>query len=170
MPEFSLAKKDRGKSSKRNFVIYLMNCYFNGPKNNYCSKSILKYVKDVNQIASLDWSNVRQYKESKSAKRVHFDSLLFFLVRADEKTETKNKDNGDKSLDSIPQNEHLSQEPSQKPKKKKKTDKKGKIESKSNKELTAKKQAYDQQMEKDQEKEGLPNKPVDKVAKKRKIA
>ncbi|KAJ8425632.1 hypothetical protein Cgig2_024287 [Carnegiea gigantea] len=43
------------------------------------NKSILKYVKDVNQIASLDWfifvlqkliTSVSQYKESKSAKEV----------------------------------------------------------------------------------------------------
>ncbi|KAJ8425626.1 hypothetical protein Cgig2_024281 [Carnegiea gigantea] len=56
MPEFSVAKKVRGKSFKRNFIIYLVNCFFSGPKNCYCSKSIVKYVKDVNQIASLDWS------------------------------------------------------------------------------------------------------------------
>ncbi|KAJ8419720.1 hypothetical protein Cgig2_020781 [Carnegiea gigantea] len=55
MPEFFLAKKDGGKGFKRNFIIYLLNCFFSGPKNSYYSKSILKYVKDVNQIASLDW-------------------------------------------------------------------------------------------------------------------
>ncbi|KAJ8425629.1 hypothetical protein Cgig2_024284 [Carnegiea gigantea] len=56
MPEFSLAKKDKGESFKRNFIIYLVTFHFSGPKNSYCSKSILKYVKDVNQIASLHWS------------------------------------------------------------------------------------------------------------------
>ncbi|KAJ8423746.1 hypothetical protein Cgig2_031336 [Carnegiea gigantea] len=47
---------------------------FHGPKNRYYSKSILKYVKDVNQITSLDWckfvvlkliSNVRHYKDNR---------------------------------------------------------------------------------------------------------
>ncbi|KAJ8430761.1 hypothetical protein Cgig2_009066 [Carnegiea gigantea] len=88
-PEFILAKKDSGKSFKRNFIIYLVNCFFSGPTNRYCSKSILKYVKDVNHIASLDWCNfvvqkliisVRQYNESKSMKGVHFDGPLFFLM------------------------------------------------------------------------------------------
>ncbi|KAJ8422131.1 hypothetical protein Cgig2_024218 [Carnegiea gigantea] len=58
-------------------------------KNCYCSKFIMKYVKDVNQIASPDWcqfimdkliSSVRNYKESKAVKGVHSDSLLFFLI------------------------------------------------------------------------------------------
>ncbi|KAJ8427310.1 hypothetical protein Cgig2_032959 [Carnegiea gigantea] len=48
-------KKDSGERFRRNFTIYLVNYFFSGPKNRYCSKSILKYVKDVNQIASLDW-------------------------------------------------------------------------------------------------------------------
>ncbi|KAJ8425375.1 hypothetical protein Cgig2_011759 [Carnegiea gigantea] len=43
------------ESFKRNFVIYLVNYFFNGSKNCYCSKSVLKYVKDVKRIASLDW-------------------------------------------------------------------------------------------------------------------
>ncbi|KAJ8420610.1 LOW QUALITY PROTEIN: hypothetical protein Cgig2_023944 [Carnegiea gigantea] len=55
MPEFILAKKDGGECFKGNFIIYLVNCFFSRPKNRYCSKSILKYIKDVNQIASLDW-------------------------------------------------------------------------------------------------------------------
>ncbi|KAJ8445639.1 hypothetical protein Cgig2_018580 [Carnegiea gigantea] len=46
MPEFILAQKDGGESSKRNFIIYLVNCFFSGPKNCYRSKSILKYLKD----------------------------------------------------------------------------------------------------------------------------
>ncbi|KAJ8420870.1 hypothetical protein Cgig2_023870 [Carnegiea gigantea] len=50
MPEFILAKKDEGKSFKRNFIIYLVNCFFSGPKNRYCNKFILKYVKDVSVI------------------------------------------------------------------------------------------------------------------------
>ncbi|KAJ8420503.1 hypothetical protein Cgig2_024708 [Carnegiea gigantea] len=54
-PEFILAKKDRDESFKRNFIIYLANCFFSEPKNRYYSKSILKYVKEVNQITSLDW-------------------------------------------------------------------------------------------------------------------
>ncbi|KAJ8424214.1 hypothetical protein Cgig2_033098 [Carnegiea gigantea] len=54
MLEFILAKKDKGESFKRNFIIYLVNCCFNGPKNRYCRKSILKFIKDINQIASLD--------------------------------------------------------------------------------------------------------------------
>ncbi|KAJ8425639.1 hypothetical protein Cgig2_024294 [Carnegiea gigantea] len=57
--------------------------------NYYYSKYILKYVKDVSQIASLDWwqfildkliTNIRHYKESKATKGVHFDNLLFFLI------------------------------------------------------------------------------------------
>ncbi|KAJ8432171.1 hypothetical protein Cgig2_029012 [Carnegiea gigantea] len=55
MWEFIPAKKDGGESFKRNFIIYLLNCFFRGPNNRYCSKSILKYVKEMNQIASLDW-------------------------------------------------------------------------------------------------------------------
>ncbi|KAJ8429513.1 LOW QUALITY PROTEIN: hypothetical protein Cgig2_016245 [Carnegiea gigantea] len=89
MPEFILAKKYGGKSFKGNFIIYLVNYFFSGSKNCYCGKSILKYVKDVNQIAFLDWCKfvvqkliiiMRHYKESKSTKGVHFDSLLLFLM------------------------------------------------------------------------------------------
>ncbi|KAJ8434370.1 hypothetical protein Cgig2_031616 [Carnegiea gigantea] len=89
MLEFILAKKDSGVSFRRNLIIYLVNYFFSGPKNRYYRKSILKYVKDVNQIASLDWCkfvvqklirSVRHYKESKSAKGVHFNGLLFFLM------------------------------------------------------------------------------------------
>ncbi|KAJ8421090.1 hypothetical protein Cgig2_025553 [Carnegiea gigantea] len=70
IPEFILAKKDEGESFKRNFIVYLVNCFFNRAKNRYCSKSILKYVKDVNRFASLNWcqfvldkliSSVRHY-------------------------------------------------------------------------------------------------------------
>ncbi|KAJ8426846.1 hypothetical protein Cgig2_010868 [Carnegiea gigantea] len=50
MPVSILAKKDGGESFKRNFIIYLANCFFSRPKNCYYSKSILKYVKDVNQM------------------------------------------------------------------------------------------------------------------------
>jgi len=87
--KFILVKKDSGESFKRNFIMYLVNCFLSRLKNRYCSKSILKYVKDVNKIASLDWckftvhkliSSVRHYKESKSAKVVHFDGPLFFLM------------------------------------------------------------------------------------------
>ncbi|KAJ8430653.1 LOW QUALITY PROTEIN: hypothetical protein Cgig2_000644 [Carnegiea gigantea] len=46
MPKFILAKKDGGESFKRNFIIYLMNYFFSGSKNRYCSNSVLKYVKD----------------------------------------------------------------------------------------------------------------------------
>ncbi|KAJ8421368.1 LOW QUALITY PROTEIN: hypothetical protein Cgig2_025251 [Carnegiea gigantea] len=59
-------KKTGGESFKRNFIIYLVNCFINGPKNRYYSKSILKYVKEGSQIASLDYS--RRYKKSKAAK------------------------------------------------------------------------------------------------------
>ncbi|KAJ8420269.1 hypothetical protein Cgig2_004594 [Carnegiea gigantea] len=126
--EFILAKKDRGEGSKRNFIIYL------------------KLI-----------TSVRQYKESKSAKGVYYDGSLFCLMmlyldrKADEKTETKNKDNGDKSLGKLPQKKHFSQGLTQKHKKKKNADKKEKIESKSNEELTA-----------------IKHKPVDQVAEKRK--
>ena len=47
MPEFISAKKDSGENFKRNFIIYLVNYFFSGPKNRYYSKSILKYVKDM---------------------------------------------------------------------------------------------------------------------------
>ncbi|KAJ8425870.1 hypothetical protein Cgig2_028215 [Carnegiea gigantea] len=89
MLEFILAKKDGGESFKRNFIVYLVNYFFTGPKNRYCSKSILKYVKDIRHIVSLDWcqfildkliTSVRHYKESKADKGVHFDGLLFFLM------------------------------------------------------------------------------------------
>ncbi|KAJ8426636.1 hypothetical protein Cgig2_020572 [Carnegiea gigantea] len=43
------------ESFKRNFIIYLVNCFFNGSKNRCCSKSLLIYIKNVNWIASLDW-------------------------------------------------------------------------------------------------------------------
>ncbi|KAJ8433424.1 hypothetical protein Cgig2_024760 [Carnegiea gigantea] len=73
MPEFVLAKKDEGESFKRDFITYL---------NHYCSNSVLKYVKDVNRIALLDWcqfvldkliSSVRHYKKTKDAKDMHFN-------------------------------------------------------------------------------------------------
>ena len=54
MSLFNLAKKDGCESFKGNFIICLVNCFVSRPKNCYYSKSILKYVKDVNQIASLE--------------------------------------------------------------------------------------------------------------------
>ncbi|KAJ8434369.1 hypothetical protein Cgig2_031615 [Carnegiea gigantea] len=89
MPEFILSPQKWGESFNRNFIIYLVNCFFSGPKNRYCNKSILKYLKDVSQIPSLDWcqfvvdkliTSVRHYKESTAAKAGHFDGLLFFLM------------------------------------------------------------------------------------------
>ncbi|KAJ8421247.1 hypothetical protein Cgig2_013348 [Carnegiea gigantea] len=74
MLEFMLPKKDGGKSFKRNFIIYLVSCLFSRLKNRYYSKSILKYVKD--KLIT----TVRQYKESKSAKGVHFEGPVFFLM------------------------------------------------------------------------------------------
>ncbi|KAJ8420954.1 hypothetical protein Cgig2_025808 [Carnegiea gigantea] len=83
MPEFILAKKDGGKSFKRNFIIYLR------VEEPLLQQVHPQYVKDVNQIASLDWckfvaqkliTSVRHYRESKSAKGVYFDCLLFFLM------------------------------------------------------------------------------------------
>ncbi|KAJ8423748.1 hypothetical protein Cgig2_031338 [Carnegiea gigantea] len=73
MPEFIRSQKDEGESFKRNFIIYLVNCFFSEAKNRYYSKPILKYLKDVSQIPSLDWcqfvvdkliTSVRHYKES----------------------------------------------------------------------------------------------------------
>ncbi|KAJ8420795.1 hypothetical protein Cgig2_016838 [Carnegiea gigantea] len=69
--------KDGSESFKRNFIIYFVNCFFSRPKSRYYSKSILKFIKDVSQIASLDWcefvmdkliTSVRHYKESTDAK------------------------------------------------------------------------------------------------------
>ncbi|KAJ8428621.1 hypothetical protein Cgig2_009147 [Carnegiea gigantea] len=74
MPEFILAKKDGGESFKRNFIIYLVNCFFSRLKNRYYNKS-MKNVKDVSQIASLDQcqfildkliTSARHYKENKA--------------------------------------------------------------------------------------------------------
>ncbi|KAJ8439956.1 hypothetical protein Cgig2_013583 [Carnegiea gigantea] len=81
MSEFILAKKDRGESFKRNFIICLVNCFFSGLKNRYCSKFVLKYMKDF-ALGKLI-TNVRHYKESKAAKGVHFDGPLFFVMEAD---------------------------------------------------------------------------------------
>ena len=71
MPDFILIEKD-ARGFKSNFIMYLVNCFFDESKNHYYSKSILKYMKDVNQIASLDWCqfildkliiSVKYYKE-----------------------------------------------------------------------------------------------------------
>ncbi|KAJ8426948.1 LOW QUALITY PROTEIN: hypothetical protein Cgig2_022630 [Carnegiea gigantea] len=73
IPQNSLKYQNGGANFKRNFIIYLVNCFFNGPENRCCSKPILKFIKDVIQIASLDWgqfildeliTNVRHYKET----------------------------------------------------------------------------------------------------------
>jgi len=89
MPEFILTEKGGGESFKRNFILYLVNCFFNRPKNRYYNKSILKYVKDVSHIASLDScqfvvdkpiTSFKHCKESTAVKGVHFDGLLFFLM------------------------------------------------------------------------------------------
>ncbi|KAJ8439653.1 LOW QUALITY PROTEIN: hypothetical protein Cgig2_021665 [Carnegiea gigantea] len=77
MPEFILAKKFCDESFKRKFIIYLVNYFFSGLKNRYCSKSILKFIKDVTQITSLNWcqfvldkliTSVMHYKRSTDAK------------------------------------------------------------------------------------------------------
>ncbi|KAJ8431501.1 hypothetical protein Cgig2_003250 [Carnegiea gigantea] len=52
--DFILSNKDGGGSFWRNFIIYMVNCFFSGSKNCYYSKSFLQNVKDVNQIVSLD--------------------------------------------------------------------------------------------------------------------
>ncbi|KAJ8426826.1 LOW QUALITY PROTEIN: hypothetical protein Cgig2_022607 [Carnegiea gigantea] len=77
MTRVHFGPKDGGESFKRNFIIYLVNCFFSKPKNCYSSKSISKYLKDVSQITSLDWcqfvvdkliTSIRHYKESTAAK------------------------------------------------------------------------------------------------------
>ncbi|KAJ8420076.1 hypothetical protein Cgig2_023140 [Carnegiea gigantea] len=82
MLKFILAKKDVGESFRRNFIIYLVNCLFSGPKNRYCNKSILKYVKDVSQITSLDWCQ-------------------FVLGEADHQCQPKHKANNDNGAPSF---------------------------------------------------------------------
>ncbi|KAJ8425869.1 LOW QUALITY PROTEIN: hypothetical protein Cgig2_028214 [Carnegiea gigantea] len=154
MPKFILAKKDRCESFKRNFIIYLRTeePLLQQVHLEVCQRCESNCIPRLMQVctAEVDHS-VRQHKESKYTKGVHFDGPLFFLMMlyldrwADGKTEMENKDNSDKSPENLPQKEHLSQEPTQKPKKKKMTNKKGKIESKSNEELTSKKHAHGKQ-------------------------
>jgi len=71
--------------------------------------------------------------------------------KVDEKRETKNNDKGDNSLQMLPQNENVSQEPTLKPKKQK-TEKKGKIENKSSEEVLSRQHALDKENEKAKEK------------------
>ncbi|KAJ8423723.1 LOW QUALITY PROTEIN: hypothetical protein Cgig2_010288 [Carnegiea gigantea] len=82
IPDFTLAKTDREKSFKRNFIIHL---WIEEP---LYSRSFLKNVKDVNKITFLNWCQfivdklidaMGHYKESKAAKGLHFN-LLFFLM------------------------------------------------------------------------------------------
>ncbi|KAJ8423850.1 hypothetical protein Cgig2_024096 [Carnegiea gigantea] len=80
MSKFILAKKDGGESFKRNFAIYLVNYLFSRSKNFYCSKSVLKYVKDVNRIASLDWC---QLVLDKLISSHDFDTAVMKEVVAD---------------------------------------------------------------------------------------
>ncbi|KAJ8421085.1 hypothetical protein Cgig2_010319 [Carnegiea gigantea] len=68
MLEFILAKNDGTESFKRNFIIYLVNYFFSTLTNDYCSKFILKYVKDVSQIASLDWCRFKMDKLTTSVR------------------------------------------------------------------------------------------------------
>ncbi|KAJ8424499.1 hypothetical protein Cgig2_020044 [Carnegiea gigantea] len=63
-------EKDEGESFKKNFVIHLVNCFFSGLKNRYCSKSVLKYVKNVNRIA-LDFSTTIMKKAIANLHSAH---------------------------------------------------------------------------------------------------
>ncbi|KAJ8421006.1 LOW QUALITY PROTEIN: hypothetical protein Cgig2_028060 [Carnegiea gigantea] len=61
----------RGESFKRNFIIYLVNCFFNGSNNHCCSKSLLKYIASLNRCQfNLEKliNSARHYKESKAVK------------------------------------------------------------------------------------------------------
>ena len=55
MPQYILSQTDAGESFKRNFVLYMVSCFFNGSKNVHCAPYFVKNVANVEDIATIDW-------------------------------------------------------------------------------------------------------------------
>ena len=55
MPQYILSQADAGDNFKRNFVLHIVSCFFNGSKNVDCSPHFSKNVANVEDIATIDW-------------------------------------------------------------------------------------------------------------------
>ncbi|KAJ8434076.1 hypothetical protein Cgig2_007591 [Carnegiea gigantea] len=82
MPQYILSQTDIGESFKRNFVMYMISCFFNGSKNVHCSPYFAKNEAHVEDIASIDWC---QYTidilcESVKKRASNFDGPILFLM------------------------------------------------------------------------------------------
>ena len=55
MPQYILSQTDAEESFKRNFVLYMVSCFFNDSKNVHCTTYFAKNVASVEDIATIDW-------------------------------------------------------------------------------------------------------------------
>ena len=82
MPQYILSQTNARESFKRNFVMYMVSCFFNGSKNIHFSPYFAKNVAHVEDIASIDWCQytIDRLCESVKKRVSNFDSPILFLM------------------------------------------------------------------------------------------
>ncbi|KAJ8425283.1 hypothetical protein Cgig2_025824 [Carnegiea gigantea] len=82
MPQYILSKINVEESFKRNFVLYMISCFFNGSKNVHCSPYFAKNVAHVEDIASIDWCQYTIDRLCESVKKMasNFDGPILCLM------------------------------------------------------------------------------------------
>jgi len=82
MPHYILSQADAGESFKRNFVLYMVSCFFNGLKNVDCAQYFAKNVANVEDIATIYWCQytIDRLCESVKERTSNFDGPILFLM------------------------------------------------------------------------------------------
>ena len=81
MPQHMLNQADTWKSFKRNFVLYVVSCFFNGSKD-ICAPYFTKNVMNVEDITTINWCQYTIHRLCESAKKgaSNFDRPNLFLM------------------------------------------------------------------------------------------
>ncbi|KAJ8422173.1 hypothetical protein Cgig2_026450 [Carnegiea gigantea] len=78
MPQHILSQTDAWESFKRNFVMYMVSCFFNGSKNIHYSPYFAMNVAYVGDIASIDWCHTPLIDYVNLSKRGLQTSMALF--------------------------------------------------------------------------------------------
>ncbi|KAJ8421727.1 LOW QUALITY PROTEIN: hypothetical protein Cgig2_024260 [Carnegiea gigantea] len=82
MLDYILKLTDAGESFKRNFILYMVSCFFNGSKNPHFASYFAKNAANVEEILAIDWCQctIDKLCESVKKKASNFGNLILFLM------------------------------------------------------------------------------------------
>ena len=82
MLQYILNQTDVGESFEKNFVLYVVSCFFNGLKNIYCASYFVQNIANVEDIAIINWCQYTIDRLCKSVKKraSNFDGPILFLM------------------------------------------------------------------------------------------